>query len=107
MYRTFQTSRIELIIPLFGPKERSLDHEDPSPLDPPLCLETGTVVRCWSSHNNDTCLDVWWDCGTKKIYSQKKGEWKNIRVLDMGPAGEVIQMLIAVKAWNNFMDSRS
>eukprot|EP00731_Ephydatia_muelleri_P000417 Em0001g417a len=67
--------------------ERSLDHEDPSPLDPPLCLETGTVVRCWSSHNNDTCLDVWWDCGTKKIYSQKKGEWKNIRVLDMGPAG--------------------
>lgn len=52
------------------------------------CLETGTVVRCWRNHIDYTCcLDVWWDCGTKKMYTRERGEWENVCVLDMGPAG--------------------
>lgn len=68
------------------------------------CLETGTVVRCWRNHIDYTCcLDVWWDCGTKKMYTRERGEWENVCVLDMGPAGERTRAANSYKGLKQFI----
>ena len=52
------------------------------------CLEAGVVVNCWRAvEGSDLLVEVMWDCGVSKTYSNAAGEWDNIRILDMGPAG--------------------
>ena len=55
------------------------------------CLEAGVVVDCWravATHSgSDLLVEVMWDCGVSKTYSNAAGEWANVRMLDMGPAG--------------------